>query len=421
MVSSILCNESSANLYIDADATKLAKKLDGLPLALVTAGAYLKQVSISFSDYLRLYEKSWAKLQKTSPVLSSYEDRTLYSTWQISFERVEQRNPLSAQLLRLWAYFDNQDVWFELLQHSDSEDPEWILELAKDELNFLGAMWVLTDHGLVEVDKPSLELLESRGYSIHGCVHSWIVHVLNQEWNYGLARVAVKSVALHVPGLQAVRPWLAQRRLLQHAARCSYMVLNGLVLDDGMAEAYFSLGYLYAGQSKLALAEQMYERALRGYETALGAEHTSTLQIVNNLGNLYAGQGKLALAEQMYERALRGYETALGVDNITTYIPALNTLWGLGSLFKRQADCTKARIMYSKALAGYKKAFGPQHPKCQSLQEILQDLETITEGEAMKGREGPASDPQGNVSRLDSKGALSTSRRHKLFRKLGLR
>jgi hypothetical protein len=32
----------------------------------------------------------------------------------------------------------------------------------------------------------------------------------------------------------------------------------------------------------------MYERALRGYETALGVEHTSTLNIVNNLGLLYA-------------------------------------------------------------------------------------------------------------------------------------
>ena len=169
------------------------------------------------------------------------------------------------------------------------------------------------------------------------------------------------------------------------------------------------------------MAEQIYKRALRGYEKALGAEHTSTLQTVNNLGILYKNQGKLAEAEQMYERALRGYETALGIDNITTYIPALNTLWGLGSLFKRQADFTKARIMYLKALAGYEKVVGPEHPKCQSLQEILQDLETITEGEAMKGREEPATDPQGNVSRLDSKGALSTSRRHRLFRKLGLR
>ena len=107
-------------------------------------------------------------------------------------------------------------------------------------------------------------------YSIYGCVHSWTVHVLNQEWNYVLARVALNSVALHVPGEQANRPWLTQRRLLQHTARCSHIMLNGLVPDDGMAGTYFSLGYLFNGQSKLALAEQMYEGELRGYEKALG-------------------------------------------------------------------------------------------------------------------------------------------------------
>jgi hypothetical protein len=197
----------------------------------------------------------------------------LYSTWHISFERVEQRNLLSAQLLQLWAYFDNQDVWFELLQHSDSEDPDWIRRLIEDELSFHEAMRVLSDHGLVEVDPSSQELVESRGYSIHGCVHSWSVHVLNQEWNYSLARVALNSVALHVPGEQANRPWLTQRRLLQHAAKCSYIVLNGLVPDDGMAGAYFNLGYFFKEQSKLAEAEQMYERALRGREKALGAAH----------------------------------------------------------------------------------------------------------------------------------------------------
>jgi tetratricopeptide (TPR) repeat protein len=444
MVSSILRNKSSANLYADADAAKLAKKLDGLPLALATAGAYLKQASIGFSDYLRLYGKSWAKLQKTSPVLSWYEDRTLYSTWQISFEHVERRNVLSAQLLRLWAYFDNQDLWFELLQHSDSEDPHWIQELVEDELSFHGAMQILSDHGLVEVDKSSQELLESQGYSIHGCVHSWTVHVLNKEWDYSLARVALNSVALHVPGKQANRPWLTQRRLLQHAARCSHIMLNGLVPDNGMAGTYFNLGYLfndqsklaeaeqmyeralrgkekalgaehtstldtvnnlgllYTDQGKLALAEQMYERALRGKEKALGAEHTSTLDTVNNLGNLYTDQGKLALAEQMYERALRGYEKALGADNITTYIPALNTVRGLGSLLECQADFAKARTMYSKALAGYEKVVGPDHPRCQSLREILQALNTVAEKEAMKGIEESANNSYRETSRLDT-------------------
>jgi tetratricopeptide (TPR) repeat protein len=58
----------------------------------------------------------------------------------------------------------------------------------------------------------------------------------------------------------------------------------------------------------MAEAEEMLLRALRGKEKAWGAEHTSTLQTVNNLGNLYADQGKMAEAEEMYVRALRGYE-----------------------------------------------------------------------------------------------------------------
>jgi tetratricopeptide (TPR) repeat protein len=194
-----------------------------------------------------------------------------------------------------------------------------------------------------------------------------------------------------------------------------------LVPEDGIAGAYFNLGYLYANQDKLAEAEQMYQRALQGYEKALGAEHTSTLLAVNNLGNLYRRQGKLAEAEQMYQRALQGYEKALGVDNITTYIPALSTFWGLGSLFQRQAGFVKARIMYSNALAGYEKVVGPGHPRCQSLRETLQDLDTRTEKKAIKSIKEPASDPQGDISRLASEGVISTSRRHKLFKKLGLR
>jgi hypothetical protein len=132
------------------------------------------------------------RLKETSPELSSYEDRTLYSTCQISFDNVKQRNPLSANLLRLWAYLDNQDLWFELLRHGDSKDPEWIRALTKDELSFDGAVRVLSNHGLVEVATSSQEWIESKGYSIHGCVHSWTIHALNQEWDCDLARLAVR-------------------------------------------------------------------------------------------------------------------------------------------------------------------------------------------------------------------------------------
>jgi tetratricopeptide (TPR) repeat protein len=79
-----------------------------------------------------------------------------------------------------------------------------------------------------------------------------------------------------------------------------------------MLWVYHKLGLLYADQGKLAEAGQMYQRALQGYEKALGAEHTSTLQTVQSLGILYTNQGKLAEAEQMHQRALQGYEKALG-------------------------------------------------------------------------------------------------------------
>ena len=79
-----------------------------------------------------------------------------------------------------------------------------------------------------------------------------------------------------------------------------------------------NLGLLYADQGKLDEAEKMYQRALEGYEKALGPDHTSTLNTINNLGLLYADQGKLDEAEKMYQRALQGYEKALGPDHTST-------------------------------------------------------------------------------------------------------
>jgi hypothetical protein len=64
-------------------------------------------------------------------------------------------------------------------------------------------MQIFNNHELIEVDKLMQELLELQGYNIHRCIHSWTVHVLNQEWDYSLAKVALKSVALHVLSEQA--------------------------------------------------------------------------------------------------------------------------------------------------------------------------------------------------------------------------
>ncbi|KIN06945.1 hypothetical protein OIDMADRAFT_150200 [Oidiodendron maius Zn] len=380
----ILSNTSRRDgLIDDPDAATLAKELDGLPLALATAGAYLDQVAISLSEYLYLYKESWAELQESTPGITSYKDRTLYTIWQISFNYIEQHNKLSAKLLRFWAYFDYKDLWFELLQHGNSEDPDWILELTKDKLSFYSAVRVLIDYRLVEVDMSSQDLIESKGYSIHGCVHLWSIHVLNQEWDYKLARLAVEFVGSHVQGQDVDRWWLTQQRLLQHVTRCSYILLNGLVINDDLAWIYGNFGDLYG---KLSEAEKMLQRALQGLEKVLGTEHTSTLNTVGNLGSLYQDQGKFSEAEKMYQCALQGFEKALGVEHILT----LDAVNNLGTLYAYQGKFSKSEQMYQHALYYKEKALGTEHISTLStvnnLGSLYEDQGNLNEAEKMYQR-----------------------------------
>ncbi|KAI0388441.1 hypothetical protein F5Y17DRAFT_463699 [Xylariaceae sp. FL0594] len=197
------------NATTDATAKRLAQELDGLPLALATAGAYLRGTSVDFSDYLRLYKESWVRLQESTPPLGSYQDKTLCSTWQLSYAHIQEKDPPAAHLLQLWAYFDHQDVSYEFLRylgirHSDvpGRNPAWALELA-DELNFHSAMRTLQNYGFVEphtwaLDNRMSGLSESRGYSMHACVHSWTVSVLNAPLDVCLARLAAECLGMDI-------------------------------------------------------------------------------------------------------------------------------------------------------------------------------------------------------------------------------
>jgi len=97
MRSRVLGPENPATLGSKRD---LEAELDGLPLALATAHAYLKETSTTFRDYWWLYKAPWLKLQQMTPELISYEDRALYSTWNVSFTYIEQQNVLASKLLQ---------------------------------------------------------------------------------------------------------------------------------------------------------------------------------------------------------------------------------------------------------------------------------------------------------------------------------
>ncbi|KAI1635977.1 hypothetical protein F4809DRAFT_650828 [Biscogniauxia mediterranea] len=374
--------EHRRSLRQDPAAVKLVEKLDGLPFALSTAGTYLRrQISVTCGEYLKQYEESRLLLQDRSAQLSPH-DRILYATWNVSYMHIEQRNKSAAMLLKLWAYFSREDLWYELLCVRGSPAPRWLQALTADKPTFEQGMRLLCEYGLAEAGAPSLEPgSESPGYSMHSGMHAWMEHALREAPdNKDLPRLAIACVSSHVlDNTEGGRHGGTQRRLSPHVDRCAAMMTargDGEAAQDAEPWMWQSLGSFYLGQSRLGEAEHMYRRALRGKEEALGPAQVSTLDTVQGLGILYADQGRLGEAQDMYERALRGYAEVLGPTSLDTHVGALKCCANLGRLRCEQGRLLDARQCYLRAWRGYSSVFGPDSREARRMAMRLEEMES---------------------------------------------
>ncbi|ERF75445.1 hypothetical protein EPUS_00238 [Endocarpon pusillum Z07020] len=344
------------NVKDSVPARRLAERLEGLPLALATAGAYLQKSTLSFEQYLQEYEKRWNLSPRRPLQLQEYRNRTLYTTWDLSYICLKNDDPNAAKLLRLLAYFDHQNLWYELFQAGlNNSLPSWLLDITSNLIDFEEIMRVLVEYCFVETQWTT------KSYSMHACVHDWTLASLNKMVDSESYWYAFDCVAHSIDGEWELLGHLRHARLAAHAARLGHdhFVQAGLldIIADGRAEKVEDIAQLLQKQFRLEAAAVMHQRALAGYEKALGPDHTSTLDTVNNLGILYRDQGKLDEAEEMYMRALAGKEKALGPNHTST----LGTVHNLGLLYRNQGKLDEVEEMYMRALAGKEKALGPNH------------------------------------------------------------
>jgi tetratricopeptide (TPR) repeat protein len=352
----------------------LLERLSGLPLALTQAAAYIGQTAVGIVQYLEYYDSMWKDLmeQQDEYPLQEYAQRSVLTTWKISYEQVKSQSEEASNLLQLWSFLYAGDLWSELIAcakelGAETSVPSWLTVLAQNRLKFDRALALLMKYSLVE------GRAETASYAMHSVLHSWCRYLGRSEAERDSFRdLAVHIVGGMVPSESTEEYWILQKRLLPHGQ----MILNGMkskttaAIDVNETWVYEDLAGMFAAQDRYVEAEAMYERALAGYEKALGAEHTDTLMTVNNLGVLYSDQGKLAEAEQMYKRALAGYEKALGLEHIST----LGTVNNLGILYKAQGKLADAERMYKRALAGYEKALGREHKSTICLAQRLSTL-----------------------------------------------
>jgi tetratricopeptide (TPR) repeat protein len=382
------CSDKADNRTTDIVEGKcLLQRLDGLPLAIAQAGAYLQESGVGIKTYLKFYEQQWSGLMGSQHManapLTDYPDRSVWTTWAISYQAIRNKHEATANLLLLWSFLDNKDLWYGLFAAACASSRVatrmllgWIGNIASSELEFTRAMQLLRNFSLIEVVEGT------KSYATHPVVHQWAHSSQGKGFAIELSQLAVVTVGWSVPHTSTRNYATLQRRLLLHAqaysrqrikSKASRCLRDDKYKDEDLEKveernavlgAIHQLGNLYADQGKLGEAEQMYKRALQGKEEALGPTHTSTLYTVNNLGLLYADQGKLGEAEQMFKRALRGYEVALGKDGVQQYLPALNNLQNMGDLYTNQGEIAKAQAMYAKALYGLRLVLGQSSDRC---------------------------------------------------------
>jgi tetratricopeptide (TPR) repeat protein len=164
-------------------AEKLVQQLGGLPLALEQAGAYIKSLPCTISQYLELYDSQRLRLlnrQKATPV-SVYDSRerlAVRTTWHLNFEHIKQTvddGKAAIRFLYASAFLNPNEIQKDIINVGEPpvEDGEFS-ECVKTTLGRQQVLKLLTDFSLFK------ETLSSN-LSVHHLVQEVIQDNLNQE------------------------------------------------------------------------------------------------------------------------------------------------------------------------------------------------------------------------------------------------
>jgi tetratricopeptide (TPR) repeat protein len=355
---------------------------------LTTAGAYLSQTSgdCSVLEYLTLYDQQWHELEKHADELLEYEDRTLFSTWNLSLEQVEKQNADAAKMLRLLAFFGNSGINFELfrrvrdLQYDYTLD--WLNALTESKVMFNRAMAKLHDYSLIERSPD--------GYSLHTCVHDWTLQALNASVQPEYFWSALLCIAAGVESSYARNSWQNNQRLFPHALRIEHdrfqVLLEGEVSEDRQAAFLEQVGILWYTQGVYEKAEGYVLRALKGRERFRGHDSVAVLNSISTLAYISSSLGKFTQAEELYKRALAGYEKMPDPNNGN--LPRLYN--NLSHLHIWKGDYVAAEQLLLRALEGKEDREGPNAAStlitADALAEVYAKQKRFSEAEAMLQR-----------------------------------
>ncbi len=255
--------------------------MDGLPLALDQAGAYIEETGCSLSDYLQLYKTHHADLLKERGERKDYHPDPVASTWALSFEKVQQANLAAADLLRLCAFLAPDDIPEEMIIKGPEDIGTELQSLVGNQHKLNMAIKELLKYSLIRRDSTAHTIV------VHRLVQAVLRDEMDEETQRQWAERVVQVVNRSFPNVE-VKTWPSCQQLLPHALVCAAFVKRWGLAFPEPALLLNQAGYYLDDRAQYLEAEPLYERALAIREEVLGARHPDTALSLNNLATLYS-------------------------------------------------------------------------------------------------------------------------------------
>ena len=375
-------------------ASTIVEMMDGLPLALDQAGAYIEETACGLAGYLDRYKMRHAELLLWRGKIAADYPETVATTWSLSFEKVQKAYPVASDLLRACAFLQPDAIPEEFMLEGAADLGPTLETVANDPVALDSAISELRRYSLLKRD-PEANLLV-----IHRLVQAVLRDGMKQDTQRLWAERTVRAINRCFPDVE-YKAWFRCQRLLPHALACAELIAHWhLVFPEAIrlldrageylmervqfpqAELLFkqalsireqidgsehpdialsltSLAGIYRAVGKYALAEQLFQQALALREQALGVSDRKVAESLNNLAMLYHDQGKYAQAEPLCERALAIFEKTPGPEHLDTAACVNN----LGFLYWTQGKYEQAEPLYQRSLVIREQILGPEHPK----------------------------------------------------------
>ncbi|GCE07543.1 DUF7779 domain-containing protein [Dictyobacter aurantiacus] len=295
-------------------AYEVARELAYLPLALTQAASYLEETGCGLASYLKLFREHRAEVLREHDSVASHYQFSVATTWKLSFERIQQAQPASSQILYLCAFLSPDRIYEEFVQQGIAHFNPELVALEENPLLLHRAIGELRRYSLIRTQPDSGAL------SIHRLVQAVIQDSMDEETRRAYAQRTVQAVNHAFPLVTVARwheTWSRCQRYYAQVEVCLRLIDRYQLASSEVSQLMSKAGHYLRERTQYRLAQQLYQRALDIDRQLYGDDHISVARDLGNLAQVYEDQLRLERAEQLYRQSISLQEKiggATGVD-----------------------------------------------------------------------------------------------------------